>query len=90
MEFESKKGLLSLVMNAFKDNEAQPLKRSVGKIYKNIDGNIYRIKSKKCPFCKTAPIGNMNLIRNIANREYIWVCSEQPSHLIPFDYKENF
>lgn len=90
VEFESKKDIVNTVINLSETNDAKTKIRSVGRVYKNINGNIFRINSKKCPFCKSEPIGKMYLIRDITNNEYVWVCSEQESHKVPFDYKENF
>lgn len=90
VEFESKKDMINTVINAFKTNDIKSMTRSVGKVYKNVDGNIFRITSKQCPFCKSEPIGKMHLFRDVANSEYVWVCSEQASHSILFDYKQNF
>lgn len=90
VEFESKKDMLNIAINSFMTSDVKAKIRNVGKVYKNIDGNIFRITSKKCPFCKSEPIGKMRLIRDIINSEYVWVCSEQESHRIPFDYKGNF
>lgn len=90
VEFESKIHMVNTVINTFKTNDTKSRTRSVGKVYKNIDGHIFQINSKKCPFCKSKPIGNMHLIRDVANSEYVWVCSEQASHMLPFDYKDNF
>lgn len=90
VEFESKKDMVNTVINSFRTSDVKAKIRNVGKVYKNVDGNIFRITSKKCPFCKSEPIGKMHLIRDIANSEYVWVCSEQASHRIPFDYKGNF
>lgn len=90
VEFESKKDMINKVINTFRSNGVKSRIRSVGKVYKNIDGNIFRVKSKKCPFCKSEPIGKMHLIRDIDCGRYIWVCSEQTSHITLFDYKQNF
>ncbi|HEX2945468.1 MAG TPA: hypothetical protein VHT96_05905 [Clostridia bacterium] len=90
VEFESKIHMVSTAVNTFKTNDTKSRTRSVGKVYKNIDGQIFKINSKKCPFCRSTPIGNMHLIRDVANSEYVWVCSEQVSHMLPFDYKDNF
>lgn len=90
VELESKIHMVNTVINTFKTNDTKSRPRSVGKVYKNIDGYIFQINSKKCPFCKSKPIGNMHLIRDVVNSEYVWVCSEQASHMLPFDYKDNF
>lgn len=90
IEFASKKDMVNTIINQFKSDEVKSNIRSVGKVYKNIDGKVFLVKSKKCPFCKSKPIGDMHLIRDVVNGEYIWVCSEQTSHRISFDYKENF
>lgn len=89
VEFESKIHMVNTVINTFR-TETKSRTRSVGKVYKNIDGFIFKINLKKCPLCKSKPIGNMHLIRDLANSEYVWVCSEQASHMLPFDYKDNF
>lgn len=90
VEFESKKDMVNKVINTSRSNKVKSRLRSVGKVYKNIDGNIFRVKSKKCPFCESEPIGKMHLIRDVDCGEYIWVCSEQTSHITTFDYKHNF
>lgn len=90
VEFESKKDMLNIAINSFMTSDVKAKIRNVGKFYKNIDGKIFRITSKKCPFCKSEPIGKMRLIRDIINSEYVWVCYEQESHRIQFDYKGKF
>lgn len=62
--------------------------RTTGKCYKNIDGKIYKIKRKKCPFCETEPIGNMYLEYSNRKKTYYWKCSQNQAHRVVFDYKK--
>lgn len=86
VEFESKEKFVWSLQKP----ENKSVIRNTGKVYKNIDGTIYSIKSKKCPFCESEPIGRMKLNYDSHNYKYLWVCSEQPSHAIEFDYKKKF
>lgn len=86
IEFESKEKFVW----SLQKSENKSAIRNTGEVYKNIDGTIYSIKSKKCPFCESEPIGQMKLNFNSQNRKYLWICSEQPSHEIEFDYKKKF
>lgn len=62
--------------------------RSLGNTYKNIDGKIYLIKYKECPFCETEPIGKMYLKKNITANQDFWQCSLHLKHQKDFDYKK--
>lgn len=90
VEFQSKTDLISRALSTNNVEENRLIIRRTGKIYKNIDGKIFLIKSKKCPICETEPIGNMRLVYDCAVGEYVWLCSEQPSHKVEFDYKKKF
>lgn len=62
--------------------------RTTGRCYKNIDGVIYRIKGKKCPYCETQPIGEMFLNYSNYKKMYFWECNQNQSHVVEFDYKK--
>ena len=64
--------------------------RNTGKCYINIEGEVYKIKGKECPYCETQPIGNMHLIYSNFQKRYFWECSQNPSHMVEFDYKKKF
>ena len=65
MEFVSKREILGMILTVFGNEDESKEIRSVGKTYKNIDGNIYFIKHKICPCCQTEPIGKMHLIKDV-------------------------
>lgn len=90
VEFVSKKEILGMILNLFRNEEEPNEIRCVGKTYKNIGGNIYLIKKKMCPYCQTEPTGEMHLFKNVKSGQYKWVCSEQWLHQDDFDYKKEF
>lgn len=90
VEFVSKRVILGTILSVFRDETDIYGERCVGKTYKNIGGDIYKIKYKICPFCQTEPIGKMYLVKQINNPQYMWICSEQSSHIMEFDYKKEF
>jgi hypothetical protein len=96
VEFQSKKNAIGTIMNEVGKNTSNSASnedldnyRSVGKVYKNIDGIIYKIKGCKCPFCESEPIGTMNFVYNKIFNGYELVCNEQSTHRLEFDYKKN-
>lgn len=90
VEFIPKRVILGTILSIFRDETDINGERCVGKTYKNIDGDIYKIKYKMCPFCQTEPIGKMYLVKQINIPQYKWICSEQSSHIMEFDYKKEF
>ena len=89
VEFMSKKYCIYIILNIFKkDLDKDSIYRQVGKCFKNVDGEIYQIKSIVCPYCKSEPIGKMELIKNLKANKYIWRCLENSSHEVEFDYKQ--
>ncbi|MDO4318331.1 MAG: hypothetical protein Q4C48_09025 [Lachnospiraceae bacterium] len=88
----SRKEMINSLFTSSQSTEGAPVQSEqiVGKAYKNIDGKIYEIISKPCPFCETPPIGTMYLRRKKNSKSYTWVCNEQPAHCIDFDYKKKF
>lgn len=88
IECYSKRELLAIMWSSFSNNIDKKSERVVGKTYKNIEGKIYRIKYKLCPFCESEPIGKMYLKKDIVNMKYIWRCPEHPAHMLEFDYKK--
>lgn len=90
IEMESKFEWLRKFMEIFQrpENIIQKEERDTGKFYKNIDGKIYRIISKKCPICETEPIGKMYLIYSNSLNKYFWKCTQNHSHKVEFDYKK--
>lgn len=90
VELQSKIELIRSLLDVF-ENEKNGYSRdirAVGPYYKNIDGEIYRIKEKKCPLCETEPIGRMFLVYSNRSKKYLWRCSQNHSHKIEFDYKK--
>lgn len=89
-EMESKFEWLRKLGESFQksENTVQKEERETGVFYKNLDGKIYRIISKKCPICETEPIGNMYLIYSNKFNKYFWKCSENQAHKVEFDYKK--
>lgn len=94
VEMRSRSGMLNsfiyFVQSLFSKGDPALTKHIVGKVYKNIDGKIYEIISKPCPFCETQPIGTMYLTYKNNSQKYVWVCNEQPTHHEKFDFKKNF
>lgn len=92
VEFASKREILGTILSMFSNDTdvTGAGERCVGETYKNIEGDIYKIGYKICPFCETKPIGKMHLIKDMSSRKYKWVCSEQSSHIMEFDYKKEF
>lgn len=89
VEFESKRVWIYLLLTIFQTNKGLYQEtRTTGKCYKNIDGKIYRIKSKKCPLCETEPIGKMYLEYSNEKKTYYWKCSQNQAHRVEFDYKK--
>ena len=62
--------------------------KSVGKVYKNIDGTVYELKGCSCPICQSEPIGKMFFRYNKTTQSFELVCKENNSHVLEFDYKE--
>ena len=90
VELESKWKWLGEIGGIFSNSESSEPKdvRSTGKCYKNIDGQIYRIKGKKCPYCETQPIGKMILNYSNCENRYFWKCTQNQAHVMEFDYKK--
>lgn len=86
LEFKSKSDFLDSVLTS-KEYDKRAY-RAVGKIYKNINGQIYEISGCRCPFCETEPIGFMSFRYNKQDKTYELVCNEQPQHILAFDYKK--
>lgn len=96
VEFQSKKNAIGTIISEIgkntsnsANNEELDNYRSVGKVYKNIDGIIYKIEGCKCPFCESEPIGTMNFVYNKIFNRYELECNEQSKHRLEFDYKKN-
>lgn len=96
IEFQSKRNAMGTIINEVEkmvgnnaNGETLENFRSVGKVYKNIDGIIYKIEGCKCPFCESEPIGNMNFVYNKYQNRYELICNEQPMHRLDFDFKKN-
>ncbi len=90
VELESKIEWMSKCCVLFQKSDELVQKdiRTTGRCYKNIDGVIYRIKGKKCPYCETQPIGEMFLYYSNDKKEYFWKCNQNQSHVVEFDYKK--
>ncbi|MEI3388735.1 hypothetical protein [Simiaoa sunii] len=90
VELESKIEWLDKFLAFFQKSDELVQKdiRTTGKCYKNIDGVIYRIKGKKCPYCETQPIGEMFLNYSNYKKMYFWECNQNQSHVVEFDYKK--
>lgn len=90
VELESKIEWLDKFFGFFQNSDDLVQKdiRTTGKCYKNIDGVIYRIKGKRCPYCETQPIGEMFLNYSNYEKRYFWECSQNQSHVVDFDYKK--
>jgi hypothetical protein len=86
LEFKSKSDFLDSILAPNANDER--VYRKAGKIYKNINGQIYEIQGCKCPFCETEPIGFMSFQYNKQDATYELVCNEQPLHTLAFDYKK--
>lgn len=89
-ELESKSEWLDKFFELFHNSENVIPKdvRGAGKCYKNIEGVLYKIKGKKCPYCETEPIGKMILKYSNFSKIYFWECSQNQSHRVEFDYKK--
>ena len=90
VELESKIEWLDKFLAFFQKSDELVQKdiRTTGKCYKNIDGVIYRIKGKKCPYCETQQIGEMFLNYSNYKKMYFWECNQNQSHVVEFDYKK--
>ena len=90
VELESKIEWMSKCCVLFQKSDELVQKdiRTTGRCYKNIDGVIYRIKGKKCPYCETQPIGEMFLNYSNYKKMYFWECNQNQSHVVAFDYKK--
>lgn len=90
VELESKSEWIDNVFRFFQKSQDLIPKdiRTTGKCYKNIDGVIYRIKGKRCPYCETKPIGKMFLNYSNYEKKYFWECSQNQAHVVEFDYKK--
>lgn len=90
VELESKSEWIDKFLRIFQKSEYSIPKdiRTTGKCYKNIDGEIYKIKGKRCPYCETPPIGKMFLNYSNYSKIYFWECSQNQAHIVEFDYKK--
>lgn len=90
VELESKIEWIHKISSIFQRSDELLKKdvRTTGRCYKNIDGEIYRIKGKECPHCETQPIGKMFLNYSNYEKKYFWECSQNQSHVVEFDYKK--
>ena len=90
VELESKSEWLDKLGEFFRNSEYTMPKdvRATGKCYKNVDGEIYKIKGKICPYCETQPIGKMVLNYSNYSKIYFWKCSQNQAHMVEFDYKK--
>lgn len=90
VELESKSEWIDKIFELFRNSENRMQKeiRTTGKCYKNIDGELYKIKGKMCPFCETEPIGKMILYYSNPLKTYFWECSQNQAHQVEFDYKK--
>lgn len=90
VELESKSEWLDKFGEFFRNSEYTMPKdvRATGKCYKNVGGEIYKIKGKICPYCETQPIGKMFLNYSNYSKIYFWECSQNQAHRIEFDYKK--
>lgn len=90
VELESKSEWIDKILDFFSNSEYRMPKdiRTTGKCYKNIDGELYKIKGKRCPFCETEPIGKMFLYYSNSLKTYFWECSQNQAHRVEFDYKK--
>lgn len=90
VELESKSEWLDKFFEFFKNSEYSIPKdiRTTGKCYKNVDGVLYKIKGKRCPYCETQPIGKMFLNYSNYSKMYFWECSQNQAHVVEFDYKK--
>lgn len=61
---------------------------NTGSIYKNIDGDIFKLKGCVCPICKSEPKGYMRFQYNDDAKSLFLVCSEEPKHSFAFDHKQ--
>lgn len=86
VELESKSEWLGQLRNS--ENTIPKDVRTTGKCYKNIEGIIYKIKGKRCPYCETQPIGKMFLKYSNYSKIYFWECSQNQAHMVEFDYKK--
>ena len=91
VELQSKVEWLYKFLEAIRNSESSDPKdiRGTGKCYMNIEGEIYQIKGKKCPYCEMKPIGNMYMLYSNFRKVYFWECSQNQSHRVEFDYKKN-
>lgn len=90
VELESKSEWIDKFFGSFQKSEYSIPKdiRTTGTCYKNVDGEIYKIKGKKCPYCETPPIGKMFLNYSNYSKRYFWECSQNQAHIAEFDYKK--
>ena len=90
VELESKSEWIDKFLRIFQKSEYSIPKdiRTTGTCYKNVDGEIYKIKGKRCPYCETPPIGKMFLNYSNYSKIYFWECSQNQAHIVEFDYKK--
>lgn len=90
VELESKSEWLDKFFRFFQNSEYSIPKdiRTTGKCYKNVEGVLYKIKGKRCPYCETQPIGKMFLNYSNYSKMYFWECSQNQAHVVKFDYKK--
>ena len=59
----------------------------IEKLFKNEDGKILQIQGCTCPLCKSKPIGYMRPKFIDENGQIFFICDENHTHKLPFDYK---
>lgn len=83
VHFQSKLNIL----RSFKETNDNQSKNTIGALYKNEGGKIYKIEGCKCPYCKDSPIGKMRPKYVDKQKRYCFECDQNPNHKRYFDYK---